>query len=544
MKTFVHTGDLGDIIYSLPIIRQMGGGNLILHNRPDVTRPMDEEKFKALELLLQMQPYLHQVFHEPDPHMTWEPEVVDFTHFRGRHAPKQTLCDSMWQHVHRKTNPPPIDTATPWLDVGNVPAHGKVVIARSARYHNRQWDRIWPALVRLRECVFVGTKAEHEAMEALCHMEIAYAPTENLHELACLIKGASLFVGNQSCPFALAEAMKVPRVLEVDPKTDDCRYRGGDVHYIDSLQGWLEFKLRDNIVLVLQVCPHDVEAAKDLARLMAEIEPTHRYDVDFILFIRRDVKEEHARDILETIAPVFPRFRLLRGSRRDTGWPEGCNAMWEEMIDEVDHLMARRLVSGKVVLTFEPDCIPLRPDWINALRDEFVRLGVDFVGHAHNDPKTHINGNLMLAPFATMKHKLPIPAFGEPWDVAAGPVTLRHGSDTNLIYQLYRLKEVPLEKIESLRKGGVVPALFHGIKDSSGRGAVRAMMRRGTFGLTHETKTETQEPEKENQQPEAPDQGAANAGGDQPSGAGSDAETERVEEIAGQDSQGPEAIQG
>ena len=42
-KTFKHSGDLGDIIYSLPVIKSLGGGLLFL----DTTGGADEPSCKA-----------------------------------------------------------------------------------------------------------------------------------------------------------------------------------------------------------------------------------------------------------------------------------------------------------------------------------------------------------------------------------------------------------------------------------------------------------------------------------------------------------------
>jgi len=45
--------------------------------------------------------------------------------------------------------------------------------------------------------------------------DIEYRPVQNFLELAEIIAGCKFFIGNQSFPFSLAEALKVNRVLEV-----------------------------------------------------------------------------------------------------------------------------------------------------------------------------------------------------------------------------------------------------------------------------------------------------------------------------------------
>ncbi len=47
-------------------------------------------------------------------------------------------------------------------------------------------------------------------------------PTANLLEVARVIAGSRLFVGNQSCPAAIAEGLKHPMILEVFPTMANC----------------------------------------------------------------------------------------------------------------------------------------------------------------------------------------------------------------------------------------------------------------------------------------------------------------------------------
>jgi hypothetical protein len=51
---------------------------------------------------------------------------------------------------------------------------------------------------------------------------VEFASTTDLVDLASLIIGSELFIGNQSCAFAIAEGFKHPLILEVSPKQPDC----------------------------------------------------------------------------------------------------------------------------------------------------------------------------------------------------------------------------------------------------------------------------------------------------------------------------------
>jgi hypothetical protein len=85
----------------------------------------------------------------------------------------------------------------------SVRAAGRVVVARSNRYHNGlfPWERV--RRVYGEKMLFVGLENEHELFERE-NGQIEYAPTNDLLELAELIAGADMFIGNQSCPMWIA----------------------------------------------------------------------------------------------------------------------------------------------------------------------------------------------------------------------------------------------------------------------------------------------------------------------------------------------------
>jgi hypothetical protein len=71
------------------------------------------------------------------------------------------------------------------------------------------------------ESCFIGLQEEHLAfVEAFG--EVPYLPTADLLEAARVIRGSRLFIGNQSCCFAICEGMKHPAVLEVWRSYPNC----------------------------------------------------------------------------------------------------------------------------------------------------------------------------------------------------------------------------------------------------------------------------------------------------------------------------------
>jgi C-terminal processing protease CtpA/Prc len=65
---FYHSGDLGDLMYSLSTIKALGGGTLVLsqdYNGMEIREPMTATKIEQVKKLLQTQDYIVSVEHAP-----------------------------------------------------------------------------------------------------------------------------------------------------------------------------------------------------------------------------------------------------------------------------------------------------------------------------------------------------------------------------------------------------------------------------------------------------------------------------------------------
>jgi len=79
--------------------------------------------------------------------------------------------------------------------------------------------------------MFVGTKDEHTSF---CNEfgSVPYRATKNLLEVAELINGAFLFIGNQSCANAIAEGLKAPTIQETSLDIPDCIFKRPNAQYV------------------------------------------------------------------------------------------------------------------------------------------------------------------------------------------------------------------------------------------------------------------------------------------------------------------------
>jgi hypothetical protein len=79
--------------------------------------------------------------------------------------------------------------------------------------------------------LFVGLPHEVEELRRVTKVHAEYAITNDYLELAKLIAGADLFIGNQSSPMGLAIGLGVPFIQETCLWTPDCLYPRKDGTY-------------------------------------------------------------------------------------------------------------------------------------------------------------------------------------------------------------------------------------------------------------------------------------------------------------------------
>ena len=85
---------------------------------------------------------------------------------------------------------------------------------RSLRRQNRFLN--YSFLNKYKNIVFIGLKNEYEDLKKYVG-NLEFYNSKDFLELASIIKNSKLFIGNLSFGYAIAEAIKVPRMLESAP---------------------------------------------------------------------------------------------------------------------------------------------------------------------------------------------------------------------------------------------------------------------------------------------------------------------------------------
>ena len=234
MKTYKHSGTIGDIIYSMALCKHFGPGKFYLHlgqvdwiaqhyyNRPPSeyhSGKMDQEDFDFMKEFMLAQDYIldfepldiinHEVTHNLDK---FRPLFVG-------HPANYTDTYCMAMGVNNPDSRKKISDG-PWLSVPSPKSiEGKPFVVNRTQ---RGWTapgcnpvyKTWLDEGIDKQSIFIGLEEEWEAFKELTSWDIEFHPVANLLEMASIIAGADQFIGNQSAALAVAQGLRVPYAFE------------------------------------------------------------------------------------------------------------------------------------------------------------------------------------------------------------------------------------------------------------------------------------------------------------------------------------------
>lgn len=250
LNTYKHSGTTGDLIYSLALVQHLGPGAFYLHldqinwigshyygSKPDPFHQgrMNQGDYQFLKRFIEAQPYISS-FECLD-------SSVAITHNLDRFRPLFVHHPGNYVDVYCQAfgiDDPAQRTqirTTPWLHLpeGASPRRvgdRDVVINRTSRWLppqlSDQWAR-WRAEGLEARAIFVGLESEYHQFRAQTGLEgVPWEPTQDLLDLAQLIAGARLFIGNQSQALAVAIGLGVPYACEarkdLPPDRNECYF--------------------------------------------------------------------------------------------------------------------------------------------------------------------------------------------------------------------------------------------------------------------------------------------------------------------------------
>ena len=217
--TFLHSGHIGDIINVLPVIKELSkthkcnlcigvgkplevkhyahqGGNVFIN----------EKIFKMLLPLLISQKFINKV-------EMFKSQDIDVNFDIIRELPINLLFDNLRYGFQIAGIQP--DIHEPYLEVQqHDEIINKIIILRSLRYRNQFIS--YNFLENYDNIFYVGTKDEYENLKKEIK-NLQFYDCKDFLEMAMIIKSSRFFIGNSSLGIDIAEALKIPRLLEACP---------------------------------------------------------------------------------------------------------------------------------------------------------------------------------------------------------------------------------------------------------------------------------------------------------------------------------------
>lgn len=219
--SFLHSGHLGDVINSLPVIKELSKTRkcnfYIEVNKPMPTdvkyneHPggkviLNEKNVNMLLPLLKKQPYIHLA----DKYQNQKIDV-DFNLFRK--LPISLKSDPVrWYFqvtgIHAELSSPYL-----FVEPNNI-FKGKVVIIRNVRSKNYFIN--YKFLKKYENLLFIGLNSEYRDLKKEVP-NLEFYDCKDFLEMAQIIQTSKFFLGNLSLGYTLAEGLKIPRLLESSP---------------------------------------------------------------------------------------------------------------------------------------------------------------------------------------------------------------------------------------------------------------------------------------------------------------------------------------
>ena len=217
--SFLHSGHVGDVINALPVIKELSKNhecvlyigvdksiNVNYNKHPANKVFINKKIYKMLEPLLASQKYIKKV-------EEYNGQEIDINFDIFRKLPINISFDNLRYSFQLTGIQPNIED--PYLEVSpHQKIQNKIIVQRTFRYRNQFIN--YKFLNKFDNIYFLGTLEEFEDLKKDIP-NLNFYDCKDFLEMAQIIKSCRFFIANSSMAFPIAEALKVPRLLEACP---------------------------------------------------------------------------------------------------------------------------------------------------------------------------------------------------------------------------------------------------------------------------------------------------------------------------------------
>ncbi len=243
--TFLHSGHLGDLIYALPVIKELSKNHechfyiqankkipVKYYKHPAGKVYIDDRMLNLFLPLMKAQKFIHKC-------EKYNGQEIDINFDLFRELPVNIHFNSPRWYFH--ISGIQVDLTDPYLEVEpHEKIKNKIIIHRTFRHRNQFIN--YKFLENEKNLLFVGTKDEYEDLKKDAKNLEIYDCKDYL-DMAKVIKSCKFFIGNQSVAYPMAEALKVPRILEAEPNFPVVQPIGKDAfdfYYQPHFEKWFK----------------------------------------------------------------------------------------------------------------------------------------------------------------------------------------------------------------------------------------------------------------------------------------------------------------
>ena len=215
--SFLHSGRLGDLIYSLATIKELSKSHkckLYIQIEKPILGPYDSSRKVFINKrcgdlilpLLRNQDFLDAV-------NIYKDEKIDINLDLFRDIPiSLSFYSSRWFSHICGIN---INVENTFLSVKpHELIKNRIIVGRSSRYRNAYIN--YKFLKNTKNLLCIGLKEEFQDSKKDIN-DLEFHECKDFLEMAEIIKASKFFIGNMSLQYIISEALKVPRLLEASP---------------------------------------------------------------------------------------------------------------------------------------------------------------------------------------------------------------------------------------------------------------------------------------------------------------------------------------
>lgn len=179
-----------------------------------------------------------------------------------------------------------------------------------------------------------------------------------------------------------------------------------------------------------------------------------------IVFSRRAARHSRSEEICRLAKQTFGEAIChVPDSEHESGWPGSANWMFVQCLTFME-----QHCPDQDILFIEPDCVPVTPDWLDKLNEEWLAACLDgksFMGARVPYDIPHMTGNAVYGrKWRSLAPSLVTCPDTNAWDVFSAQEVMPHALFTDLIQHVFRRHE-PGWRVPSLEVLHPKAVLFH-----------------------------------------------------------------------------------